>query len=307
VGVLLLHAAAARAQDGYPELVSTPAGAPKPRYDRFSVAARDDTKLIVHEWAPAKVVAGKPVVLFLHGIGMHGQAYSAVQAGFTMRDLALIVPDLRGHGDSGGTHGEMAQAHVLRADLGAILTVVHQRHPGAPVLLAGESMGALIAADYAWRGEQRVAGLGLLVPAFALHASQVKLDGVFAALAGRVPLATPEQLHASTREPRFIRARLADKVALAEVKTSYLTTLAAMQQEWPRAASELKLPLFIGVAGKDCVISTKTAHEVYDRAGTAKQDKTWRQWDEAYHTLFWDPLTPQVVEELATWALRVAK
>jgi alpha-beta hydrolase superfamily lysophospholipase len=307
IAALLCLPASAAAQETYPVLVPAPPETPPARYERLSVSARDGAKIVVHEWAPAARAkdAGKPVVLFMHGIGMHGEAYSVIQAGFSARNLTLVVPDLRGHGHSGGNRGEMAEPHVIRADLGTVIALIQRRHPGAPVVLGGESMGALIAADYAWRGEQRLAGLGLLVPAFAVHPSQVRLDALFAAAAGKVPLATDARLQASTREPRFIRARQADKLALPEVKTSYLLALGTMQQEWPRAAPQLKLPLFVGVAGKDCVINTKIAREVYDRAGTAKADKTWRQWDDAYHTLCWDPLTPQVVEEFVSWVLRV--
>src|SRR5262249_26453720 len=154
----------------------------------LEVVARDGTKLVVHRWTPAKAAADKPVVVFLHGIGMHGEPYAAVAAGFTSKQVTLVVPDLRGHGRSGGMRGKLAESAVLRSDLGEIIGLVNKRHPQAPVYLAGESMGGLLAADYAVRGERRLAGLILLAPAFKVHDSQITLEGFGEFLTRKIPL-----------------------------------------------------------------------------------------------------------------------
>jgi alpha-beta hydrolase superfamily lysophospholipase len=289
----------------YPESVPVPKGSPRPTYKELKVWARDGTKLVVHEWAPPVYPAGNPVVLFIHGIGMHGKPYASIAAGFTSRKLVLVMPDLRGHGQSNGKRGELAEPHVLRADLGAVIGLIHQRHPKAPVVLAGESMGGLIAADYAWRGERRLAGLALLAPAFAVHPSQINLSDVGWALLDGVALTTDGKLKASTRDEGFINARKKDGLALRKVNSSYLIAIAGLQRDWPRAAAGLKQPLFIGCAGKDKVIDSTIVKAFYDRAGAAK--KTWKPWNEAYHTLCWDPLTPRVIDEVATWALTLSK
>ena len=293
--------------NAYPESIRTPKDAAKATYKLLELAGRDGVNLAVHLWAPPKVAAATPVILFIHGIGMHGEPHAAIQAGFTARGLPFVAPDLRGHGRSGGVRGEMAEPHVVRADIGAFIGLCNQQFPDSPVVLLGESMGGLIAADYAWRGERRLAGLALLVPAFAVHKSQIKLDGLVKALSGKVVLADDAKLAPSTREPGFVKARKADKLALHDVKLSYLTALAAMQRDWPRAAAEVKTPLYIAVGGKDRILDSHVTREVFEQAGTPKAQKTWRQWDEAFHTLCWDPLTPQVIEDVAQWALGSGK
>jgi alpha-beta hydrolase superfamily lysophospholipase len=298
------------AKDSYPISVPVPRGAEKPVHNQFKVTARDGTRLVVHEWAPKPLPKKKPVVLFIHGIAMHGRPYGAVAAGFTSKGIAFVVPDLRGHGRSGGNRGDLARPHVLRSDLGQVIGLIHRRHPRAPVILAGESMGGLLAADYAWQGERRLAGLALLAPAFAVHPS---LKGDFlreasnALVQGKVTLVTPAKLKASSRDPGFCKARLADKVALPGVKVSYLLTIGAMQKWWPGSATEIKIPLFVGVAGKDQIVNNKTVRQIFDRAATPKTNKTWKQWDAASHTLCWDPVTPKVVGALAEWALKCSR
>jgi alpha-beta hydrolase superfamily lysophospholipase len=245
------------------------------------------------------------VVLFIHGIGMHGKPYASIAAGFTSRDLTLVVPDLRGHGCSEGTRGELAKPNVLRADVGEVIGLINKRWPKAPVVLAGESMGGLIAADYAFRGERRLAGLALLAPAFKVHPEQ-PLPSPKELLTG-ILLTTDERLVGSTRDKGFIKARKEDRLALTKVKASYLIAIGVLQKEWPKAAADLKMPLFIGVAGKDKVVDPEVIEEVYKKPGTPKKDKTWWKWGKARHTLCWDPETPKVIEELAKWALARAK
>ena len=294
------------AQEAYPLSIPVPPGSPPPVYRRLEVRARDDLKLLVHEWAPREVVAGKPVALFIHGIGMHGEPYAAIAAGFTSRNVPFVVPDLRGHGRSEGTRGELAPPQVLRADIGAVIDTIGKRYPDAPVVLLGDSMGGVIATDYAWRGEKRLAGLVLMVPAFGLSASQWRKPGGDLAnlvMSGHIALATEAKMRPSTQSDGFLKARLADKLALSEVKFSYLTTIAEMQNEWRHAADGINVPLFVCVAGKDHVIDNALVRRFFDRAATPKENKTWRKADGAYHTVCWDPATPELVAELVQWML----
>jgi alpha-beta hydrolase superfamily lysophospholipase len=307
----LLLGGTACANDSYPRSIPLPPGCPEPRYQQLQVTSRDGTRLAVHEWSPPPPVADRPVVLLIHGIGFHGAPYAAIAAGFTWRGLILAAPDLRGHGRSGGTCGELVEAHVLRADIEAVIDQISRRYPGRPLILAGESMGSLIAGDYAWRGEKRLDGLALLVPAFGVHPGRILSNlqprpGVDLKnlLAGQLSLDSRENLEAASREPAFVKARQADPLALRTVEPSYLLRIVALQAECLKGAGEVTQPLFVGLAGHDQVVNNLLAERFFRAAGTLPREKTWRRWDPVYHTLFWDPVAPQVVQELATWALK---
>ncbi|HEY7308088.1 MAG TPA: alpha/beta fold hydrolase [Gemmataceae bacterium] len=306
-GVVVILSGAGHAQEAYPLSIPVPPGAPAPVYKRLQVPSRDGLKLAVHEWAPAKSVAGNPVALFLHGIGMHGEPYGSIAAGFTSRGVAFVVPDLRGHGRSEGVRGELASPQVMRADIGAAIALIHKRYPDSPVVLLGDSMGGVIAIDYAWRGEQRLAGLALIVPALGLNKAQwEKPGGDLKTLLtkGGIALATAAKIGPSTQSTGFLKARLADKLALREVKLSYLTTIAEMQTDWRDAAAGIKAPLFVCIAGNDRVIDNARVRRFFDRAATPKEDKIWCKLDGAYHTVCWDPATPEFVGELTKWILK---
>lgn len=297
------------ARADYPLSIPVPPGKPAPLYQRYQVAARDGLKLMVHDWAPPRRQAGHPVVLFVHGIGMHAGPYAAIAAGFTTQGIVLVAPDLRGHGLSDGTRGILPAPHILRADLGAVYESIEKRYPDAPVVLIGDSMGGLLAADYAWRGERRLAGLALLVPAFGVYEGLLEknLLGLGEVLTTRrVALGTPDQIHGCTRSPAFARARLADTLALNEVRLSYVMNIARMQRDWPAAAAEVNLPLYMVVAGKDHVVDTKATKKVFERAATPAPEKIWRSYADASHTVCWDPDTPVIIDGLSQWVLQKA-
>ena len=299
--------AAAQAPCAYPLSITVPKGLPAPVYDRLEIVARDGVRLVVHRWTPPNIAADKPVVLFVHGLGSHGEPFASIAAGFTSRQMTLLVPDLRGHGRSEGKRGKLADWSILRADLGEVIGLVNRRHPEARVFLAGESMGGLIAADYAVHGERRLAGLMLLAPAFKVHEAQIKLSGVEEFIKGHVILNTDKKIKPSTREPGFIEARMKDPFVLTEIDSSYLVSIRLRQRDWPSSALLLKLPLFIGVAGHDEIVSPKAAKAVFDLAATPKEAKTWRHWDDARHTVCWDPLTPLIVEDMTAWMRETLK
>jgi alpha-beta hydrolase superfamily lysophospholipase len=309
----------------YPQSIPVPAGSPKPVYQPFRATCRDGTKLFVHEWAPPAAPARAPVVVFIHGIGLHGAPYAAVAPGFTLRGVAFVAPDLRGHGRSEGERGALAPPQLMREDISTVLNVTRRRHPGAPVFLVGESMGGLLAADYAAHEGKSLTGLVLLAPAFrvplgrrppaagarrmperrrpVLEGLRLLPEAVRILRSGRVSLDDDDKLGASTREPGMARAKRSDLLALHEVSVDYLLTLAGMQSDWPDAAARLRLPLCFVVGAKDAITDNAATERVLAKAGTPERDRAWRKWDDAFHSLCWDPVTPRCIDEVARWVL----
>jgi alpha-beta hydrolase superfamily lysophospholipase len=308
--VLSVSGIASPAQEAYPLSIPVPRGGAAPVYKRLEVIARDGVKLVVHEWAPPKPDARKPVALFLHGIGMHGEPYGSIAAGFTAQGIPFIVPDLRGHGRSEGPRGELAPPAVFRSDVGVLIDWIHRRYTEAPIVLLGDSMGGVLATDYAWRGEQRLAGLGLLVPAFGLSKSQWERpagDLTSLLTKGGVVLGSEKKMRPSTQSEGFLKARLADRLALQEVSLSYLMTIGELQAEWSRAAAAIKLPLFVCIAGEDRIVDSDRAKRFFNRAATPAEDKTLLKLDRSYHTVCWDPATPELITALTRWILNHVK
>ena len=316
---LVLNVAGVRAQSDYPlggYPLSIPPGKSQVEYQLVEVLVRDKTKLKVHVWAPKNLARPKHVVLFIHGIALHGEPYGAIAAGFTSKNMVFVCPDLRGHGRSKGKPeqlAELASAPVLRSDIGAVIGFIGKKYPGAGVVLAGESMGGLIAADYASRADRPLAGLVLLAPAFAIHPDVKKPK--FVGLG--VDIATNESLEPSTRDRGFIKARQRDKLAYRTVPVTYLLKIAAMQagsvndlgrrEDWPAAAAEIKLPTFVAVASEDRIVSNEAVKKVFDQLGTPKEQKEWKLCKDAKHTLCWDNVTRDLIAEVTAWIQKNAE
>jgi len=96
---------------------------------------------------------GRPVV-FVHGVWMSGRFFARQLPHFAERNRT-IVPDLRGHGHSEKTATGHTVAQYAR-DVRSLLELLELRD----VVLAGWSMGALVAWDYVEQfGTERLAGL----------------------------------------------------------------------------------------------------------------------------------------------------
>lgn len=131
---------------------------PKPsQTDRVPVTGGE---LAVHRLtAPAD---GLPVVIVVHGITANGLSFGPVAARLEGR-AAVLAPDLRGRAAS----REIGEPRGLSAHADDVLAVIESA--GAdPVVLAGHSMGAFVAAMAAARAPQRVSRLLLVDGGLAL-------------------------------------------------------------------------------------------------------------------------------------------
>jgi pimeloyl-ACP methyl ester carboxylesterase len=99
--------------------------------------------------------AGKgPPVVLLHGGGMDGRLW-AEQARPLADDYRLVVPDLRGHGRTGGSAREAYSIDLFADDVQALVEALDLAAP----TVVGHSMGAFVALVYAAHHTDSCAGL----------------------------------------------------------------------------------------------------------------------------------------------------
>ncbi|OPY30780.1 MAG: Alpha/beta hydrolase family protein [Methanocella sp. PtaU1.Bin125] len=115
------------------------------------VSADDGVRLYYRGWRPAAADVSS-VVLFIHGIGLHGDAppYGArvVNPGLLGRGTAFYAADLRGHGQSGGRL-EGISGDVLIGDLKCQVSHLQAVHGSVPLYLYGHNFGGLLSLGYA--------------------------------------------------------------------------------------------------------------------------------------------------------------
>lgn len=161
VGLLvLLGACAPRVQDFQPGLMAAEIGA-----DAF--VTEDGKRLPLRTWpAPGRP---KAILLALHGFNMHSDYFAQPATSWAARGITTYAYDQRGFGAAPqariwGGGGAMA------SDARAFLALLARRHPGLPIFLLGDSMGAAVAV-LAMTGPQAgpeatgITGLVLVAPA----------------------------------------------------------------------------------------------------------------------------------------------
>ena len=98
-------------------------------------------------------------VLFVHGLGGNGGQW-ALQLDHLRRERRAVALDLRGHGESDPADDGDYTLPALAGDIAAAADQLGLRR----FVLAGHSLGALVAVEYAGRHPERVAGLLLADP-----------------------------------------------------------------------------------------------------------------------------------------------
>ncbi len=116
-----------------------------------------DGRVFYRRWDPE----GLPVrmVLIVHGYAEHGGRYGHVAAALTKSGTVVYADDHLGHGRSDGERGLISDFEPVVDDLHTLVGMARSAHPELPLVLVGHSMGGLLAARFAERWPDEVAGV----------------------------------------------------------------------------------------------------------------------------------------------------
>ncbi|WP_179218767.1 alpha/beta fold hydrolase [Saccharibacillus sp. O23] len=148
--------------------------------------------LCVHAWPLERPAA---IVQIAHGMGESGARYAGLAAALNAAGYAVYAGDHRGHGRTTGRTpaGPLRQGyagpdalHGMCRDLLAVAAEIDRRHPGAPVILLGHSMGSFLAQKLMADKPAAYAGFILTGSSGARASLPLKLGGLFAAAEARL-------------------------------------------------------------------------------------------------------------------------
>lgn len=112
-------------------------------------------KLSVLDTGDHGETAGRPVLVFLHGMRDVAQSLEPIAAPFSNR-YRIVLPELRGHGNSDNPGAYSMENFII--DLHRVLEV----HVGRPAWIIGHSLGGQIASRFAAVFPELVTGLILI-------------------------------------------------------------------------------------------------------------------------------------------------
>jgi acylglycerol lipase len=266
------------------------------------IQASDGVDLHYRHWSsgPAKPWA---VVIFLHGIASHGGWFAETAADLDSRGVAVYAPDRRGSGRSGGRRGHLASYVRALDDIDELVKLGTSEHGGTPLFLAGSSWAAKLALVYAALRPAALAGLMLLGPGLLPRVTlsparriSVAIGHIIAPTAQvAIPL-TPELYTTTARYLDFIRA---DRLRLVTATTRFFWETGRLDRHRARASVRLRLPLAVLQGEKDAMMDVPKTREWFSQLGV--DDKTYRPYPGAGHTLDFEPDRSQYLEDMVTW------
>lgn len=286
------------------------AGAPElgfsgPRLEDETFVSFDGARMGLKRWLPA----GEPavVVAALHGMNDYSNAFHFAAPVWAGRGIATYAFDQRGFGRSPG-RGIWAGEALMTEDLRVFVGLLRLRHPGAAVVVAGESMGGAVAiAAFASARPPAADRLVLLAPAVWGWASQplpYKTALWFTAhLAGETVLKPPgwvtDRVHPSDNIEELI-AMGRDPMLIWGARNDTLYGLVDLMQSAWEGTGRIKVPVGYFYGANDEVIP-KTP--TFQAASRLKATDRTAYYERGYHLLTRDHQRAVVIGDIERFIL----
>jgi acylglycerol lipase len=150
------------------------------------LTANEGVTLAYRRYAP---IDPRAALVFYHGGGAHsGAGYQFLGHGLQAEyDIAVYMPDIRGHGASGGPRGDAPSPRQVWEDITTFIKHIRAEYPEVPLFLGGHSSGAALALNYASQADHEpVAGYVFLSPQLGsrAHVDRPALAAPFATVDG---------------------------------------------------------------------------------------------------------------------------
>jgi alpha-beta hydrolase superfamily lysophospholipase len=243
------------------------------------------------------------VVIFLHGIASHAVWFAETAADLNRQGVEVYGPDRRGSGRSGGPRGHLDRYERALDDVEQVVRLVAAEHPEVPVFLAASSWAAKLAVVYAAQRPAPLSGLLLLGPGLTAEvklspARQVQVAvGHLVTPMAYLPIPLTPELY--TTNPPYLDFIRADPLRLLEATTQFFWETARLDRQRQRAAARLGVPLLLLQGEADKMIDVPKTRRWFARLGV--QDKTYRAYAGAGHTLDFEPDRTQYLTDLLGW------
>jgi alpha-beta hydrolase superfamily lysophospholipase len=275
----------------------------------------DGLRLHLRSWPTTLAPVGS--VLIVHGLGEHGGRYAALAADLNAAGWNVHSYDHRGHGESDGPRGVIAQADSLLLDLAAVIR--HLRSPAAPqatgpLVLLGHSMGGAVAARFmapgadggvgepGWRdAAQCVNALVLSSPAL-----QVPMNAfqrlLLAATTNTLPdITVSNGLDPAwvSRDPQVVATYQSDPLMHSRISPRLTRFILDAGAAVRSRAAQWQTPTLLMWAGADRCVDPAGSSALAASAPSALLAQ--RRWEGLAHEIFNEPERGDVVAELLRW------
>jgi acylglycerol lipase len=229
-----------------PTVVPAGSQAAAPKLTAHHYVAADGTTLPLAEW-PAKDGTPKAVILGLHGFGDYRDAFAEPAEIWSKAGIVTYSYDQRGFGQS-PTRNRWPGTDTLVADAEAVAALLHERYPGLPLYVVGESMGGAVALVASTNGLE-ADGLILSAPAVRTRTSFGPLASAglwfFAHTLPWLPAGPTSIDFKPTDNPKTIKKLQTDPLMLHQPRLDMGYGLVDLMDAAGEAAPRVKMPYMV--------------------------------------------------------------
>jgi alpha-beta hydrolase superfamily lysophospholipase len=258
-----------------------------------------DLTLYYQCWLPQQEKAS---LILLHGLGGHSGHFEKVARNLVERGYGIYGFDLRGHGRSPGQRGFIQSWAEFRGDLRRFIHRVQEQKREIPCFLGGQSLGGLIALDYAFRCPAGLHGLiisGIPMGRVSVPAVKMTIGRVLSRVYPQFSLSTGLDGDACTRDPSVAEFYLNDPLChdqgTARLATEYLKTVRWLQKH----PGELHLPLLLLHGDADRIAPVADSEMLFEKITSPSKHK--RIYVGGYHSVYDGINYAEVVSDLGNW------
>jgi acylglycerol lipase len=243
------------------------------------------------------------VLVLLHGIASHAGWFGETAAALKQRGVAVYAPDRRGSGRSGGPRGHLPSYERALLDVEEFLRLVASEHQRTPLFLAGSSWAAKLGVVHAALRPVPLSGLLLLGPGLLprVNLSPARRVAVVAghlvAPKARLPIPLTPELY--TTNPRYLAFIRADPLRLLTATTQFFWQTARLDRMRRPASTALRAPLLVLQGENDAMMDVPGTWRWF--SGLGIEDKTYRAYPGAGHTLDFEPDRARYLDDMLAW------
>jgi len=313
LGLLLLVAACAvpeaprNAATGKPIEEITGRWKPVPVND--TLLAADGVKLPMRVWLPEDGAPIKAVIVALHGFNDYSNAFAVPAKDWATHGIATYAYDQRGFGDT-AERGFWVGRKQLDEDVATATHMAHQRHPGLPVYLLGESMGGaiIVSAVTGEAGAKRpeVDGIILSAPAVwgreTMNVVERTALWVVKKVAPRMTLTGSGLKIWPSDNIEMLRGLSRDPMVIKETRVDAIDGLVDLMSAALKVAPDVQVPMLLLYGEKDQLVPKVPTKLMIERLPTKAAFTRRIAWyPKGYHMLLRDLEAPVVLNDIEAW------
>jgi len=269
----------------------------------------DQARLPLRSWMPESGTPLRAVVLALHGFNDYRGAWTIPAPLLTAHGVGLYAYDQRGHGES--VHpGYWSSGSAMATDAVVASRLIAARHPGVPLHLMGESMGAavaiLAATGSSAAGPPEVASIILLAPAVRGRATLTVVERTALSVAlGTLPwfpLTGGSPMVRPSDNEEALRAMSRDPLVRKVTRVDFLGGLVDLMDEALEAAPRFSARSLILVAGRDDLVPDGATERFLGRLPPVPEGtRRVVHYPDGFHLLLRGRDRARVAAEILAW------